>query len=153
MPKGGARARSGPAPSPTSLRQKDGDWIRLPAAGRTSPAPEWPLTDPTDREADLWAREWRRPQALVWEANGQEIEVALYIRSLAEAEAPGAAATLRTLVRQLQEALGLTVPGLARNRWTIDAEIPVAASSSSAPAPRRASSRSRLKVVEAPAPD
>ena len=122
MAKGGARARSGPAPDPDALRRErdGGDWMTLPAAGRAGEAPEWPLAGQTEREAELWAREWRRPQAVMWERFGQELEVALYVRSVADAESREASVAARTLVRQQQEALGLSVPGLARNRWRIE---------------------------------
>lgn len=120
--KGGARGRSGPAPDPNALRRDrdKGEWTHLPAAGRDGPTPEWPLTKATARELELWEREWRRPQALMWEANGQETEVALFVRSLATAEKPKAHTTVRTLVKQQMEALGLTLPGLRSNRWVID---------------------------------
>lgn len=55
----------------------------------------------------------------MWEANHQEEEVAAYVRWFAKAERPDAATNLGTLVKQLQEALGLSLPGLARNRWII----------------------------------
>jgi hypothetical protein len=67
----------------------------------------------------LWNREWKRPQAVEWERNGQEVEVALYVRSLVAAEKLDAPTNLRTLVKQQQEALGISLPGLARNRWRI----------------------------------
>lgn len=120
MTSGGARAHSGPAPDPNALR-RDRDkagWTTLPAA-RTDPAPSWPLSRASARELVLWAREWTRPQAVMWEANGQEEEVALYVRSLAFAERPSAPVSARVLVRQQQEALGLSLPGLARLRWRI----------------------------------
>jgi hypothetical protein len=147
MPSGGARSRSGPAPDPNALRRDrkdDGEWRRLPASGREGDVPGWPLSDASGRELELWASEWRRPQAVVWEENGQEVEVALFVRSLVDAEAPRATAATRTLVRQQMEALGLTVPGMARNRWVIVGD--------EAPARRqsrgRGSARDRLKVVE-----
>lgn len=55
----------------------------------------------------------------MWEANGQLVEVALYVRSLKDAEKPKASVAIRTLVKQQQEALGISLPGLARNRWII----------------------------------
>jgi hypothetical protein len=121
MTAGGARAHSGPPPDPNALRRdRDGTvWTTLPAAGRPGEAPAWPLTRATRREAALWAREWMRPQAVMWEANGQQEEVALYVRSLAAAEARNASVAARTLVKQQQEALGLSLPGLARLRWKI----------------------------------
>lgn len=123
MTSGGPRVRSGPPPDPNALR-RDRDkaaWTHLPAAGRQGPAPAWPLSRPSKRELELWAGEWRRPQAVMWEANGQQIEVALYVRSLKDAERPRAGASIRNLVKQQQEYLGLSLPGLARNHWIIAA--------------------------------
>jgi hypothetical protein len=83
----------------------------------------------------------------MWERNGWEGEVALYVRTLALAEhSTGRSVPLalvrqvvssRTLVRQFLESLGISGDGLRRNRWIIDhdaepisvqkgAEIPVA---------------------------
>jgi hypothetical protein len=121
--KGGARARPGFPPDPNALRRErpsdQASWTHLPAQGRQGPAPAWPLASPTRRELQLWEREWRRPQAVMWEANGQETEVALYVRSLKDAEKSSASVAARTLVKQQQEALGISLPGLARNRWII----------------------------------
>jgi hypothetical protein len=102
------------------------DWIRLPASGRKGDPPAFPLNRPTKRELALWAQEWTRPQAIMWEANGQELEVALYIRSLVAAEKSKATAGQRTLILRQQEYLGLSQPGLARNHWIIDAGQPEA---------------------------
>ena len=123
MPRGGARANSGPVPDPLALRRDrpsdKAGWTHLPAAGRQGPTPAWPLTRASKRELTLWEREWRRPQAVMWEANHQEEEVATFVRWFAKAERPDAATNLGTLVKQLQETLGLSLPGLARNRWII----------------------------------
>lgn len=148
MASGGARARSGPAPDPDALRrERDGDsWVTLPREGRQDPAPEWPLTPPTDRETELWAAEWTRPQAIMWERNGQEIEVALYVRTLTKAEAKDAATNVRTLLRQQQEALGLSIPGLHRNKWRIEGGE-TASRQEVAPS-TGPSARDRFKVVD-----
>ncbi|MGR7002800.1 hypothetical protein ACU686_40460 [Yinghuangia aomiensis] len=124
----------------------------LPAAGRgDAPAPAWPLPEQDDREAELWARLWRMPQALMWERYGQDLEVAIYVRRLAEAEQRGSAVVLSTLVRQMADSLGLTTPGMRSNRWQIEADGTAAAPGvTPAPgptAPARRSSRDRLKVV------
>lgn len=122
MPSGGTRARSGPPPDPNALRRDrgtDAAWTTLPASGRSGDPPAWPLELQTERERVLWGREWKRPQALMWERNGQEHEVALYVRCLVQSEDPDSPVSLRTLVRQMQEGLGLSIPGLARNRWVI----------------------------------
>lgn len=149
MAKGGARARSGPAPDPEALRRErdEGDWIDLPAEGRRGRAPAWPLTQATARERKLWTREWKRPQAVMWERNGQEVEVALYVRAVAAAELLGATAAARSLVLRYQEALGLSLPGLARNRWRIATSSQPQPRRSNGRAPAPASARKRFKVV------
>lgn len=121
----GAHNRGGPAPDPDALRRdrkSDGEWTTLPAAGRSGVSPDWPLSEASSRELELWDGEWRRPQAVMWERNGQDLEVAIYVRSLVDAESPKATVAARTLVRQQMEALGLSVPGLLRNRWKIAAD-------------------------------
>jgi hypothetical protein len=133
---GGARANSGPAPDPLALRRNrpsdQATWTHLPA--REGAAPPWPLTRQTAREKTLWAREWARPQALMWEKNGWEAEVALYVRTLAFAEHTKAPMVSRTLVRQFMEGLGISGDGLRRNRWIIDAEQAPAQEIAEAPA-------------------
>ena len=151
MPKGGARTRSGPAPDPNALRRERdaGEWTILPAEGRQGATPDWPLTEQSVREAELWESLWRKPQALMWERYGQQFEVALYVRRLAEAEEPGSFVNLSTLVRQMSDSLGLTTPGMRANRWRINAaeEAPVPARAGRS-APARSTARSRLKVVQ-----
>jgi hypothetical protein len=145
---GGARSRSGPAPDPNALR-RDRDqstWLHLPSAGRQGEAPAWPLVRPTRRELVLWEREWRRPQAIIWERHGQELLVALYVRSVVAAEKAKAPTYARKLVQQLMLDLGITEEGLLRHRWIIDDEdSPVAEvrpTGTEAP-----SARARLKLV------
>jgi len=123
VPSGG-HARSGPPPDPNALRRdRDrAEWRHLPASGREGPAPDWPLTRASPRETELWTDEWRRPQAIVWEQNHQEREVALYVRALVVAERPKATTSARLLVMRQLDALGLTTAGLRSNRWIIDAE-------------------------------
>lgn len=119
----GASSQSGPAPDPNALRRdKDqGAWTTLPAH-RDGPIPIWPLSRQTTREKSLWARAWTRPQAVMWEQMRQEEEVAVYIRQLSRSEHPKASAADRTLLIRMMEALGLSQPGLARNRWRIEGE-------------------------------
>lgn len=129
MASGGARARSGPPPERNAIRngRSGADWIRLPASGRKGAPPGWPLTRPTKREVALWSDLWKTPQAIMWEGNGQGLEVALYVRSLREAEKSGSSSAARTLLLRQQEYLGLSQPGLARNRWTIVDDAAMAA--------------------------
>jgi hypothetical protein len=100
------------------------------------------------RELELWEREWRRPQAVEWERNEQELEVALYVRALVAAEAPDAKVTLRTLVKQQQEALGISLPGLARNNWKIGEAVSPAQAGRPKAASKGKSARDRFAVID-----
>ncbi|MGW1278027.1 phage terminase small subunit [Streptomyces tsukubensis] len=152
MPRGG-HAASGPPPDPNALRRNRksdaSGWRTLPAEGRTGPVPEWPLTEPTDREHDLWVDLWEKPQACAWEDLGQALEVALFVRTLAEAERPDARVDVKKMVRSYLDSLGLSVAGMLRNRWKVapgpEADAP--ADLQAAVVPRRRSARDRFKVV------
>ncbi|MFJ4907712.1 hypothetical protein ACIQCR_24645 [Streptomyces sp. NPDC093249] len=152
MPRGG-HAASGPPPDPNALRRNRksdaSGWRTLPAEGRTGPAPGWPLTEPTDREYDLWTDLWETPQAVAWEDLGQALEVALFVRTLAEAEQPDARVDVKKMVRSYLDSLGLSVAGMLRNRWRVapgpEAGEPAAPVASVAP--QRRSARDRFKVV------
>lgn len=148
MPKGG-HANSGPPPDPNALRRDrasdQAGWTTLPGEGRIGEPPEWPLLQQTLREETLWRDMWARPQAVMWEKLGQQIEVAMFVRKLGEAELPKASVELQKVVRQYLDSLGLSVQGMLRNRWKIAAVEGPAADST-----RRSSSSSqkaRLKVV------
>ncbi|MEU9436589.1 hypothetical protein [Streptomyces sp. NPDC048252] len=98
----------------------------------------------------LWVKMWAKPQALMWERYGQELEVALYVRRLVEAEKPESAVVLSTLVRQMADSLGLTTPGMRGNRWRIDRpaeEDETPAGTRVPPAIAPASARARLRAV------
>ncbi|MFI8830537.1 hypothetical protein ACIGPN_05865 [Streptomyces afghaniensis] len=105
-------------------------WVTLPADGRDGPLPPFPLIDPSPREMDLWERLWETPQATMWEQLHQDFEVASYVRLLVAAEKPRSSAIIWSQVKQFAESLGLSVSGMARNRWTIAA---VAADEADAP--------------------
>jgi len=152
MPSGGARSRSGPPPTRGAIRNgRNGDagWIHLPAEGRDGPAPEWPLGKPVKFERETWEREWRRPQAVMWERLGWEVQVAIYVRTLRQLTMPKASAATTTNLQRQMVSLGLTDDGMARNRWIIDSESATAPTtkrprpgSSSAPA------RDRIRLLE-----
>ncbi len=153
----GGHARTGPPPDPNSLRNDRADvqgWKVLPITGRPGPAPDWPLTPATDREVWHWERVWKTPQATEWEKLGQLIEVAVYVRRLCVVELPDATASLGNHVLRLAEGLGLTIPGLQRNRWQIAGGSPVPAaagpvkpSGTDGRATARRSTRGRLSAV------
>jgi len=146
MTSGGARARSGPPRDPGAIRRGrtgDSGMTPLPASGREGEAPPWPLARPNKFERETWEREWRRPQAVMWERLGWEVQVALYVRTMRQATSSNASAgTMTNLLRQMVN-LGLTEDGMARNRWRL-VEEPAAA------APRRAATstaKDRLKMI------
>lgn len=154
MPRGG-HANSGPPPDPEALRRTrntDAGWHVLPVTGRPGDPPDWPLEDQTDREVVIWARLWAKPQATRWEVLGQVDEVALYTRRWVAAEKPNAPVAVVIVVRQLGDALGLTIPGMLRNRWQIgSAETrPIAQAPTGTDGgtrPLRSSARDRLSIV------
>lgn len=148
---GGARARSGPPPDPNALRRdrkSDAGFVLLPASGRVGDPPPWPLTEASPREAHLWVAFWAKPQAILWESNGQAFEVAMHVRCFAEAEVPNASTAVRTLVRQQADALLLTIPAMhsARVRISVD-EMRGKREAPPPAAPPASSSRSRLRAV------
>lgn len=149
MASGGARARSGPAPDPNALRRERevGQWTTLPAVGRAGDAPEWPLGEQSAREAELWGQLWRKPQALLWERNGQHHEVALYCRRFAEAELPESSTSLGTLVRQMMDSLLLTIPAMRAARVQIESAAGQSATAAAPAKRKRSSSKARLTVV------
>lgn len=150
MTSGGARATSGPPPDPNALRRdrkSDPGWTTLPKE-RKGDLPPWPLEGQNAREAGLWESLWTRPQATQWEATGQQMEVALYTRRLAEAEKRESSVALGTLVRQMADALGLTIPGLRVNRWKIAGdEVKAKREEKAAAKPASSGVRDRFKVV------
>lgn len=146
MASGGARGNAGRVADPAALRrERSGDsatWTVLEKPDFE--APEFPLDEFSNRESVIWARLWLKPQATEWKRLGLEDEVALYVRYLAEAERAEASGSVRTLVKQHQELLGLSTAGLNRLRWQLPAgDVP----KSAVVAPRKSSSRARLKVV------
>lgn len=149
----GGHAASGPAPDPNALRRNrpsdKAGWRTLPAEGRPGEPPEWPLTEPSGREGDLWAELWASPQALMWDELGQALEVALAVRTLAEAEQADARIDIKKMVRPYLDSLGLTVQGMLRNRWKIapPTDEPAVDSSAAVAPVRRPSARDRLRVV------
>ena len=148
MAHGGARASAGPLPDPNALRRERPEDVarwRVLSEGRKGRAPVWPLTQRSRRELTLWNRLWKLPQAVMWDESGQHTQVALYVRRFTEAEKPGSAVNLSTLIRQQEEALGLSLPGLLMRRWRIEPSSGSAGPKQSR-APRR-SSRERLTVV------
>ncbi len=149
MPSGGARSRSGSAPDPMSLRQDRASvkaaWTTLPAEGRKGAPPRWPLYGQSEREVEMWASFWTKPQAVLWERDHLVEPVALFVRQFCEGELPMTSAENRKTIKAYLADLYLTSDSLKRGGYRIAADE-VAEKREAKPAPRK-SSRSRLKVV------
>jgi hypothetical protein len=150
--RGGARARSGPAPTSTDRSHKakvqQSEWTTLPAEGRDGATPAFPLDMMSPREWTVWERLWETPQAVMWERLHQDFEVASYVRLLVRAESPRSSAIVWGQVKQFAESLGLSVSGMQRNKWTIapmDADDETEAPQVVSPV---ASLTARLKAVQ-----
>jgi hypothetical protein len=81
----------------------------------------------------------------MWERLHLEHQVALYVRRFAEAEVPGSSVAVSTWVRQQNDALGISVPGMLSLKWKIG--DPAAEAGPVQTAASASSSRSRLRVV------
>ena len=144
-----------PIPDPNALRRDrkdDASWTTLPSKVSIA-LPKWPLVGQSEREVELWNEIWKRPQALLWKQNSQEIEVALYARQLATVELPsvgGGAANHMVLLRQ-SDSLLLTIPAMYKARVKIAADEIKAKgtkkSSSTGASATVTSMRDRLKVA------
>src|SRR3954454_22852961 len=140
----------GVAPAPDALRRdrpSDPAWTQLTPRPADAPVPEWPLTEPTARELELWCREWQRPQSNEWEKNDEVQGVALFVRLLAQGEKPNAPVTIHKYLREWRHELGISANGAATRRWKMPAAGQAAPVTPlrSVQQPRRASARGRVR--------
>lgn len=151
MSSGGARNRSGPPPDPSSGRSDARGYslTALPAEGYTGPIPNFPLPSASTRELDVWADAWRTPQACAWSMRSESWRlrsVAMWVRLSVRCEVPDAPASVLSQVHRFADQIGMTTAGLAEMGWKVAVDE-VAKKASEKPAPKRKSSRDRLKVV------
>ena len=111
----------GPPPKKNARRRNARpDWVTLPADGRKGRAPRWPLSGRVQRG---WAELWRRPQAVMWERNGDEYLVARYLilRNAIQDELDHSVvnATAMAELRQIEDRLGLSPMAMKRLQWEI----------------------------------
>lgn len=143
-----------PYADPNALRRdlpSDKDtWTTLPAGGRQGDTPNWPLAwtgSPNEkRELVVWGQLWQTPQAVMWEANNLEWEVAFFVRRMVQAEQHGSSSQNATLVRQQMDSLGLSMSGMRANRWKVSTDEVADARLRRDPLPNnKYSARSRIK--------
>ncbi|WP_181312478.1 hypothetical protein [Nocardioides campestrisoli] len=171
MPKGGARARSGPPPDETSGRseQRGFSLTALPTEGHRGRAPAFPLpatkrSGPDGvnqaatkafraREIAIWREVWKTPQAAAWAQPGEAWRwptVAEFCRIKAAVELdPDSNAALLSRLREYRNEIGLSPDGLRANGWKIstdDLAAKKAAKKATAPAKKAAPAR-RLRSV------
>ena len=159
MASGGARNRSGPAPSDSSLTsaRRGIEFRTLDALGYVGVVPDFPLPPAAaaealaEREAEIWERVWSYPQAIAWaEEPWRHETVAEFCRLKAIIElAPDANAALVSQMHRYRDQIGLSPAGLKENGWKIG-EKPASEAApyeTAAPSARRTSSKARLKVV------
>lgn len=122
MTSGGARARSGPPADLNSYRQRRNEdgWVKLPEHVDRRRTPTWPLKPGlTERERELWRQFWKMGQSIVWEAQHQQLPLAIYVRLLVgiENENFEVPASKITQSRIMAEDLGITITGMTRHKW------------------------------------
>lgn len=151
MARGGARNRSGPQPDPESGRsdRRGYSMTALPADGYDGPVPEWPLPAVTDRELEVWESAWRTPQACAWSMPSERWRirtVAMWVRLSVRCEEPDAGAALLAQLHRFADQIGMTTAGLSEMGWRVAVDE-VGEKRATSKAPKRSSSRDRMKVV------
>lgn len=124
MASGGARAKSGPAKSPTSRTSEREGYVltALPSEGYRKRAPGLTqyIPRPTTRQKAIWAELWRTPQACAWsQERWRWPSVAILCRLMARAEDPDAPAAIFGELAKMQTRLGLSEEGLRFLGWQI----------------------------------
>lgn len=155
MSRGGARNRSGPAPTEESGRsdRRGFSLTALPSAGYTGPVPEFPLPGASARELEVWAQAWRSPQACAWSMPSEKWRirtVAMWTRLTVRCEDPEAGAALLGQLHRFADQIGMTTAGLAEMGWKVAVDQVAAKAAEKAAAEgesSKSSSRARLAAV------
>ena len=152
MARGGARNRSGPQADPSSGRsdRRGFKLTALPAEGYRGEVPKFPLPGASDRELEVWESAWRTPQACAWSMPSEawrQRTVALWVRTTVRCEEPDAGAALLGQLHRFADQIGMTTAGLAEMGWKVAVDETAERREAAPASPARASSRSKLKVV------
>lgn len=177
MPKGGARARSGPAPDPNSERSRKGrgasvafSATALPSEGYDGEVPAFPLpltyrktldglgadeggTEVfRERELTIWADVWATPQAAAWAREPYRWPtIAEFCRIKAAVEDdPDKSASLLARLREYRNEIGLSPDGMRMNGWAIAVDQ-LAAKAAESEAPAAAAPPAQRRLRSAPA--
>jgi hypothetical protein len=148
MASGGARNRSGPPPvegSRTSER-KGFSLTALPREGYAGEVPDLLdfLPDATARQVTIWKQLWSTPQARAWfEQAWRWPIIADLAMWMDRAQAPDAAASIATTIRQLRDDCALSTAGMTQAGWKI-ADAPTPAPDTDAPRANVTNIKSRL---------
>lgn len=152
MSRGGARNRSGPQPSESSGRSdRRGFSLTALPSSFDGDVPDFPLSDASQRELDLWLEKWRGPHGAAWSQPSEQWriwDVALWVRTAVRCEAPDAPAALIGNLHRLGDRAGLSTAGLAEMGWKVAVDEVSAKAAEKVPA-KPSSSRDRLKSVKA----
>lgn len=156
-------AGNGPAPKDPAARRRRNTSVGktlLPANGRTGATPAWPLLKfgatraaagvsaraaVEKREAALWARLWKSPQAVAWQRDGSELDVAMYVRHMVSAEGGDMKAAAEA--RQWSDRLGLNPKAMRSLLWEVAGDEVAERRDSRATTSRTAAKRRDLKIV------
>lgn len=124
-------------------------YLALPAEGRKTKPPAWPLAEPpTAPEKKLWAELWKTPMAVMWERNSWFRIVARYVRHSLEVEGSKPQVKLLAEVRALEDRLGMTPKAMESLRWRVVAdEVAEARTERTQGQSRSAAARKRLAAV------
>lgn len=177
MPRGGGRNRSGPSKDPNSLRSAAAKFTltALPSEGYTDAVPEFPLPKIVrwheyvedkkrvrvlddgatesfrERELEVWAEQWRTPQACAWaQAPWRWPTIAEFCRlkTVVELE-PDANAALVAQLHRFRDQIGLTPAGLKENGWAIAVDQTAEKrQEKQGRKPPQTSARDRMKVIK-----
>jgi hypothetical protein len=152
MSRGGARNRSGPQANEASGRS-DARGYSLTAlpARYDGDVPEFPLSEASQRELDLWAEKWRGPHGAAWSQPSERWrlwDVALWVRTAVRCEAPDANAALLSNLHRLGDRAGLSTAGLAEMGWKVAVDAVAEKRNEPAPVEDADDPRDRLSVVD-----
>ncbi|MDQ1217990.1 hypothetical protein [Microbacterium arborescens] len=151
------RSGAGPAPDTSSLREvarQEAGLLRTLPQQRAGRAPAWPFgKKATAAERALWLKLWKLPQAILWEEQHVERDVALYVRMSILVESGTETAAKVKSVRDQARTLLIELDSLTKAGYRISSQTASPAVRSSAADAKRAavpSSRGRLQALPDP---